>query len=401
MKSKVAIIKCSSYQPEVVQDAIARGIQFIGGIESILPKTDKILLKPNILNKAVPSKAVTTHPAVFEAVIKILQDSGYNNLTYGDSPGNPSPPEKIAESCGLKQIGDKYHLPFGDFTHGETIKFPQGNFTKQFEISNGTLEADSILNLCKMKTHGLMRITGGVKNLLGCVYGFNKGMSHAKFPTPEDFGKMLVDLSLYLKPKLHIMDGITAMEGNGPFSGDPINMNVLLISTDPVALDSVFCRLIDLDPLMIPTIEYGEKFGLGKWRDEDIELLGDPLDSLCNKNFQVSKEAVATKKWLFLTNLRAPLIKKPVILDKKCIRCGACVEACPIKDKDGGNAACYAKDISLYFKESSPNKNGNKNEAPVYNYKNCIRCYCCQEMCPARAIEVKTPLLGKLFIYRG
>lgn len=382
MKSKVAVIRCDTYDSEQVFQAIKEGVNLLGGLESIVPKDDRVLFKPNLLNKAAPDKAVTTHPVVFDSVIRLFIEQGYQNMFYGDSPGNPTNPEKIAEICGIKQIGDKYGLKFGEFNKGRTVNFPEGRFTKQFEISEGALEADTIINVCKMKTHQLERITGGVKNLLGCVYGLNKGMCHAKFPDADSFGKMLVDLSRCLKPKLHIMDGIVAMEGNGPFSGTQVDMKVILISTDPVALDTVFCKLINLDPMLVPTIKYGEAFGLGHCRDEEIDILGAELKPLVRENFNVSREAAKEGKWQKLYIIRQLLLKKPVILSEKCIKCGICVDACPVEGK------------ALYFEEEKHLK------PPLYRYDKCIRCYCCQEMCPEEAITVKTPILGKLLIYK-
>ncbi len=382
MTSKVAVIRCDSYDEEQVYKAVKEGIALIGGLECIVPKSDRILFKPNLLNKAAPDKAVTTHPSVFDAVIRLFKEQGYDNMFYGDSPGNPTNPEKIAEGCGIKQVGEKYGLKYGEFNKGKTVNFPEGRFVKQFEISEGALEADAIINVCKMKTHQLGRITGGVKNLLGCVYGLNKGMCHAKFPDPESFGKMLVDLSRYLAPKLHIMDGIVAMEGNGPFSGTQVNMNVLLISTDPVALDAVFCKLINLDPSLVPTIKYGEEFGLGKYRDEDLEILGAEVSDLIKADFDVSREAARAGKWQNLSVVRSLLLKKPVIMAEKCIKCGVCVDACPVEGK------------AMYFKDDK------RQNPPLYRYDKCIRCYCCQEMCPEKAITVKTPALGKLLIYK-
>lgn len=382
MKSKVAVIRCDTYDDEKVFAAVKEGVALLGGLASIVPKSDKILFKPNLLNKAAPDKAVTTHPAVFDAVIRLFKEQGYENMFYGDSPGNPMNPEKIAEACGIRQVGEKYGLKFGEFNKGRTVNFPEGQFVKQFEISEGALDADAIINVCKMKTHQLERITGGVKNLLGCIYGLNKGMCHAKFPDPESFGKMLVDLNRCLKPKLHVMDGIVAMEGNGPFSGTPVEMKVILISTDPVALDTVFCKLINLDPMLVPTNKYGEAFGLGQCRDENIEIVGADLADLIHIDFDVSREAAKTGKWQNLSAVKSLLLKKPVIMAEKCIKCGICVDACPVEGK------------AMYFKDDK------KTEPPKYRYEKCIRCYCCQEMCPEKAITVRTPLLGKMMIYR-
>ncbi len=114
-----------------------------------------------------------------------------------------------------------------------------------------------------MKTHQLERITGAVKNTFGCVYGVNKGASHAKFATAEVFAKMVADLNRLVVPQIHIMDGIVAMEGNGPQSGDPKEMNVILVSKDPVALDAVFCCLVDLAPELVPTNVSGSEQGVG------------------------------------------------------------------------------------------------------------------------------------------
>lgn len=381
MKSRVAVIPCGGYEQELVYDAIERGVSLLGGWDRFIKPEEKILLKPNLLNRADPDKAVTTHPAVFEAVIRNLKGKGFGRLTYGDSPGHPGSAEKTAEICGLKEIADRLEVAFGDFSRSKTIDFVRGRITRKFEICQGALDADAIVNLCKMKTHQLERITGGVKNMFGCVYGMNKGASHAKYPDAESFAQMLIDLNLLLKARLHIMDGVVAMEGNGPGSGTPVKMNVMLFSEDPVALDATFCRLVDLDPSTIPTVFYGAIFGLGRWKEGDIEIVGvDNLDDYSNPRFDVPREKTSGGKWSYLNKLKV-LARKPVILKEKCVRCGACVAACPLEEK----AVC--------FPDGEVSRPGVKREAPVYDYKKCIRCFCCQEMCPEKAIIVKRKLI--------
>jgi len=383
LKSKVAVIPCEEYDAKAVYEAVEKGVALLGGWKSFVKPAEKILLKPNLLNRADPDRAVTTHPAVFESVILSLRDKGFPDLTYGDSPGHPGSVEKTAEACGIKEAADRLGVPLADFTRSQNVEYIRGRTTRKFEISQGVLDSDSIINLCKMKTHQLERITGGVKNMFGCVYGMHKGAAHARYPDAESFAQMLVDLNLLLKARLHIMDGIVAMEGNGPASGTPVKMGVILISEDPVALDATFCRLVDLDPASIPTVFYGGIFGLGKWKESDIEILGvEDLSDYRNPKFDVSREKSYGGKWAYLDKLKI-LARKPVILKNRCIRCGACVQACPLEDK-----AVYFPDRDM----ADSSSDGGKREVPVYDYKKCIRCYCCQEMCPEQAIIVKRKL---------
>jgi ferredoxin len=235
-----------------------------------------------------------------------------------------------------------------------------------------------------MKAHHLTGITGAVKNLFGCIYGLNKITYHTRLSDPVEFSRMLVDLAKLVKPRLNIMDGIIAMEGNGPSSGDPVEMKVLLISDDPIAVDSVFCRLIGLPPDYIATNTFGKEAGLGSYEDDEIELVGDDIKPLINKKFVVDRKPIVNEKFPdSLKSLKNLIVSKPYIIKNKCLRCGICVESCPVKPVK-----------ALDF------RNMEKDEPPVYDYDKCIRCFCCQEMCPHRAINVKSPLLGKLFIRR-
>ncbi|HML36119.1 MAG TPA: DUF362 domain-containing protein, partial [Bacillota bacterium] len=112
MKSKVAVIPCEGYDREKVYQAVNRGVALLGGWERFVKPEEKLLLKPNLLSRYAPEKAVTTHPAIFEAVGRSLRDGGFDKLTYGDSPGMPGSAEKTADACGLKEAAGRLDIPF-------------------------------------------------------------------------------------------------------------------------------------------------------------------------------------------------------------------------------------------------------------------------------------------------
>jgi uncharacterized protein (DUF362 family)/NAD-dependent dihydropyrimidine dehydrogenase PreA subunit len=378
--SCVAVVRCASYDPHEVDAAVRRGLGLLGGAEAFTRPGERILLKPNLLLGRAPERAVTTHPSVFRSVARAFQTAGAN-LSYGDSPGFGKP-QAAAQRAGLTEIARELGIDLADFVHGETVSFPEGRQNKQFTIARGVLSADGIVSLPKLKTHGLTRITGAVKNQFGCIPGPLKAEFHARLPKVDVFAPMLVDLNRLLRPRLFVMDGIVAMEGNGPQSGTPRSMNVLLLSSDPVALDATVCRLIGLDPALVPTIRHGVALGLGT--QSNIEHVGDPIEALVDETFVVDRQPRPTTERLRRSSklARRFVVPKPVIREAKCTRCGTCVRVCPVLPK------------ALAFRDTE------KSRPPVHDYARCIRCYCCQELCPDGAIEIDTPWLGRL-IHRG
>ena len=368
---KVALVPCAEYAE--ANTAVGTAIDLIGGVEHLLSKDEKLLLKPNLLAKSTPEKACTTHPAVFDGVASYLLSHGYTNLTWGDSPGHGDP-LAIAKECGIAEVAKRLNIPMADFSGGSPVTYPEGTVCKEFILAHGVQAADGIINVCKMKTHMLERITGAQKNLFGCVFGLNKGATHVKYPNATEFAKLLADLNEMLPARLHVMDGIVAMEGNGPQSGTPKQMGVILASTDPVALDTVFASLVHLDPTLVPTNVIGAARGIGETDVSKIEVVTkggsitveEAKEKYGDKAFDVYRAPEDKGEISYLKPFKKLIRRRPKIQKDLCVKCGICVKSCPVP---GG---------ALHFTK--------KGKPPVYDYDKCIACYCCQEMCPKKAI---------------
>ncbi len=384
-KSRVALVYADNYEPAYTDERVRTLIDLLGGIERFVRPNEKILLKPNLLAKAPPERACTTHPAVFGAVGRLLLGSGYSDISYGDSAGgayqNTRP---VAEACGIAAEAERIGIPMGDFSCGIETPY-QGKAADSFILCPAVLDSDAIINICKMKTHMLERVTGAVKNLFGAVYGLNKGAAHVKYPNADEFAGMMADLNCMLRPRLHIMDGIVAMEGNGPQSGTPRQMNVLLASDDPVALDTVFCALVYLDPKLVPTNVRCHERGVGCADPSGIEIVCEDgvytVEQVQKKygkaDFDVHRgeERGGNIKYLRFLD---PFLKKKLKVDPRlCVGCGICINSCPVEGR------------ALNFPEKGK-------RVPRYDRDKCIRCYCCQEMCPQKAIYLARPLIERL-----
>jgi uncharacterized protein (DUF362 family)/Pyruvate/2-oxoacid:ferredoxin oxidoreductase delta subunit len=363
MRSLVSIIKCSSYNDGEVLKSLRRSIDLLGGVQNFIQRGDRVLLKPNLLYGKAPEKAVTTHPSIVKGMIRIVRESG--GIPFiGDSPSIGTV-ARAAEKAGIKRVADENNCPLIGFEKPVLPPKGGGNFFKRLEVEQKVLEADVVVNLPKWKTHEMMLLTLGVKNLFGCVPGTKKALWHLK--AGEDrklFAQMLVDLYQVIQPSLTVLDGIVGMEGNGPGSGNPIQLGLILAGSDALSLDQIVCDLLRIPRKSLMTNQVAFEEGMGR---DGIEVVGEKVEEIRIPRFKLP--APSSPNWNlpgFLQKaLKNALTSKPVVEGEVCKACNRCVEICP------------------------PGALERKEKDLVFDYEKCIRCFCCQEVCPEGAISIR------------
>lgn len=389
---KLAIIQLDDYNRDELLIGMRAAFNQLNLTDVIKPD-EQIVIKPNLLSALAPDRAVTSHPEVFRALVACLRDLG-SNISYGDSPAIDST-EKAARASGLMAMADELQVPLADFITVVETPMPAGKVMRQIPLAKGVADADGLVSLSKLKTHALTGMTGAIKNQFGVIPGQLKAACHVKYPEMDDFAQMLVDINRFLMPRLYVMDAIVAMEGNGPRNGHPRKVGAVLLSVDPVAIDAAGSMLMTIDPAAIRTTCLAQQSGLGSMDLAAIEACliqiekgaatikngtaAELLHALQVKDF--IKGRIARTVFTRLTSYSAPVFKKhimrrPAINPNTCIKCGICVDACPVAPKVLSQAA--------------------KTETPTFAYARCIRCYCCQEVCPVGAIDVHVTPIGHM-----
>ena len=374
MKEKISIVSCPDYSFERVLTAIKTSTDFLGGLQHFVKPGNRVLIKPNLLSGRPPEKAVTTHPAVVKATIQLVKEAGGTPF-LGDSPGGGNL-LKVAEKTGIKEVADEMGCPLVEFTEVCEVEGSDGRTFKKIEVAKIALEADVMISLPKVKTHGLTLLTLGIKNMFGCVPGmFRKTQWHLNAgANPKYFSEMLVDLYGIIRPELTIVDGIMGMEGNGPNMGRPRDLGLIFAGVDCVALDAVITEVLSLPVQEVPTTKIAMEKGLGVGDLKEIEILGKKIEDVRIRGFKTPKGF--SPDYLFVKVLSGlfsqSMTARPLWIQDKCSACGTCADVCP------------PKAIQM------------EGEKLRIDYKKCIRCFCCSEICPEEAMDIGEGFLLKM-----
>jgi len=324
----------------------------------------RILIKPNVLRSSKPDEGIVTHPAVVRAVVEAVEDRQPASIIVGDNPGlfNYGDNERCFEQTGLMDAAKGYYHNIGN--DSEQVDFDP-SFLPWVSVSRAFFEADIIISLPKLKTHGLTIITGAIKNSYGMLPGGLKAKLHKAAGSPERFHEAIVEVFRLRVPDLFIMDGVVGMEGNGPASPDLRTIGRILASDNAVALDAVVAKMMGLDPSRLRFLHKAREIGLGDFSRESIEVIGElqelpefklpPMGGEAMLHNEAIQEMIHSKSQL-----------KPQADPSLCTACGECIEHCPV---------------------SALSMDGS--QLPEVDADTCITCFCCQEICPEKAMTLR------------
>jgi uncharacterized protein (DUF362 family)/Pyruvate/2-oxoacid:ferredoxin oxidoreductase delta subunit len=369
MNSKVSILKCRDYNPFLVCKETKKAIDLLGGISSFIRPKSKVLIKPNLLMAKQPELGITTHPEVVRAVVKILKEIDCQ-IYLGDGPSvwgkEIERVDEVYEETEMKKISKEEGI--------ELVKFDKRRWRGKFPLTEWLDTCDYLVSIPKFKTHNLTLLTGAIKNLFGLVTGTYKTELHKNYFAQDDFARILVDIYEEAKPVLTVIDGIVAMEGDGPSSnGELRNTGLVLAGSDCVALDTILALIMGVKPFDILTTQEAAARGLGVADIDSISVLGEKLEDVIGEPFKLPRTSLNKKIPRPIVELAKRLIRfSPKVDYNNCNLCSVCVEICPNKV------------ISI------------RTNRIFIDYSGCISCFCCQESCPNAAIKVKKSILTRM-----
>ncbi len=383
----VVLTPCDDYTEETVEAALDATLLPLGGL-CWVREGMTVGIKANLVSAMSPDTCATTHPALLCALVKRLRERGAR-VIIGDSPGGLYTMaflEHVYTATGMAACvaaGAELNRDLGQ----TEIAFPEARVLKSFTYTAWLDGCDAIINVCKLKAHGMMGMSAAAKNLFGIIPGTMKPEYHFRFPNTGDFSHMLVDINDFLAPKVRLclVDAVDGMEGNGPTKGTPRHIGLLLASPSSHAVDLVCAHLMNLSPDAVPTLLAARERGLIPDDVLEIELVaggidgGRPeLENFVIRDFQNvavrhSLLFASRGKWISRL-LRGLLSSRPTLRASDCIGCGKCAHICP------------AKAITI------------RDRKAVIDRSLCIRCFCCQEFCPTGAMKVHRTAIARMLV---
>jgi len=357
------IIRKAAYDYADMRPVFFEIMDALGG-ESIA-RNSRVVIKPNLLAPAPPERAIVTHPLVVRAAVEyVLERCAFPIIS--DSPAMGSF-EKVLKESGIKDALKGLDVEYKEFKKAVPVVAEAPFHT--LAIAEDALNSDVMINLPKLKTHAQMLLTLGVKNLFGCIVGLSKPEWHFRTGVDREmFARLLVLIYKAVKPSFTVLDGILAMEGQGPGrSGVPRETGVLIGSNNAVALDETVCGMLYIKPDELLTCRVAKEMGLagmGTAIDGEVPAIRDFKFPLIG--------SLIFGPSLLHGAMRRHFVQRPESNDAICALCGECWKYCP------------AKAIQL------------KKGKIDFDYDKCIRCYCCIEVCPLGALRAVDTLPGKL-----
>jgi uncharacterized protein (DUF362 family)/Pyruvate/2-oxoacid:ferredoxin oxidoreductase delta subunit len=372
---KVSVVKMQVHDEDAIRKNVKKAIDLIGGMQSVVKSGDSVIIKPNFGGPRSSSDGATTNLTVLQEIVEEVEDRQATPI-IAEGPFRRYNTKVVFSKVGVDRLANTLGVELIDLNDCESaeVTVPRGKALKRIKLAKRVLDADALINVPKMKTHHITKVTLGMKNLKGILPGEEKQQSHI-----HGIHQAIVDINKSIAPDLTVVDGIIAMEGVGPAFGDPVDLGVIVAGKNVVDVDKVCCEIMGINPLHVEHVRIADEEGLGS---AEVQVVGEPIDAVTRK-FKFLQESttyliahsVAQKADRVLYRLIGksifPLLsgkfgKRPIIDKTKCAKCHICEQVCIL-------APPPAIDCS----------------SGKIDYQRCADCLLCMEQCPTNAISVR------------
>jgi len=285
--SRVAIFKTGKNPgEEEIREKVREAVAAVGGMEKFVKRGDLVIIKPNLVISMGSETGATVDWRVSKAVADLVREQG-GRAVIGESCGTGGDTEKVFQKTGHAQLRDKGYEVV-DFKKIENVEMsiPNAQVIQKVMIPTLVKQADVIINIPKIKTHDQIPMSGALKNMKGALAEKEKNRLHK-----DGLNQGVAEINALLRPKLVVVDGIIAQEGLGPVFGDPVEMDLIIAADDQVAVDTVMCHIMEIDPKQVLCIGFAEEMGLGTSDLEKIEIIGKKIHEV-KRRFKSPEEDI-------------------------------------------------------------------------------------------------------------
>ncbi len=275
-QSTVAVIKVN----ENIEEALDKLIGCLGGLDTVLLPLQMVMIKPDWSTEQSYQSGSVTHPELLKALIKKVLNCGTRQVFVGDaSMVGLKTTEKAINDSGINELGLK-RVKTVDFKKSEYIEVGISNALRFRRLSfpKEYMQSQVIINVPVMKTHNLLPVALGLKNLKSILKDEDRRRI-LSFGLEEG----LVDVNRIALADLTIIDGIIGMDGDGPFNGTPADAKVLIGSTDPLAAEAVAIEIMGFGEMRMRYLELAYEAGFGEINLDHIKLTGDSIEQVKRK----------------------------------------------------------------------------------------------------------------------
>jgi uncharacterized protein (DUF362 family) len=279
VSASVAIVKGKNGKElKEVRKMMGELFSLIGPAAKLIPPGSRVLIKPNLTaEESLWEKGILTGPVFMQALVEEVQEAKPAEVIVAEAIAVGLNTKKAFAANGYGAMARATGARLLDLYDGEfeEIKIPAGGLLKSVRVSREVLRADFFINAPVLKTHFASTLTAAMKNLKGTTTYDEKKRFHYL-----GLNKAFTELNAVLKPHLNVVDGLIAMEGDGPVAGTPVGLNILMAGTDAVAVDTIAARVMGIDPTEVLSLCLAQGMGLGVWDEKDITVLGTPIEEV-------------------------------------------------------------------------------------------------------------------------